>query len=199
MSADVDVSRLPPYAFGHRSILWWATAAVIVIESMMFALGMASYFYLRGREESWPPGRIAPPALLWGTLTTAVLLLSGLPNALCKRAAERLDRRGVCVWLWVAVVFGSAFLWLRWLEFGALNCRWSTSAYGSTVYLLLGLHTLHQVTDFLETLVLAVLLTSGPAEGRRFVDVAENADYWYFVVGAWLPLYAVLYWGPRWL
>ena len=37
----------------------------------------------------------------------------------------------------------------------------------------------------------------GPIEEKRFVDVEENAVYWYFVVGAWLPIYGVIYWAPR--
>jgi cytochrome c oxidase subunit 3 len=45
--------------------------------------------------------------------------------------------------------------------------------------------------------VLAVLMFTGPLEGKRFVDVSENAMYWYFVVGSWLPIYAVIYWGGR--
>ena len=37
----------------------------------------------------------------------------------------------------------------------------------------------------------------GPIEEKRFVDVEENAVYWYFVVLAWLPIYALLYIAPR--
>jgi len=62
---------------------------------------------------------------------------------------------------------------------------------------LLGLHTVHLITDFADTLVLAVLLFTGPLEGKRYVDASENAMYWYFVVAAWLPLYLVIYWGAR--
>jgi heme/copper-type cytochrome/quinol oxidase subunit 3 len=32
---------------------------------------------------------------------------------------------------------------------------------------------------------------------KRFSDVSDNAFYWYFVVGAWVPLYALLYGAPR--
>jgi heme/copper-type cytochrome/quinol oxidase subunit 3 len=65
------------------------------------------------------------------------------------------------------------------------------------VWLLLGLHTTHLVTDTVDTAVLAVLLFTGPFEGKRFVDVSENALYWYFVVLSWLPIYVVIYWAPR--
>jgi heme/copper-type cytochrome/quinol oxidase subunit 3 len=65
------------------------------------------------------------------------------------------------------------------------------------VWTLLGFHTMHLVTDWADTLVLAVLFFTGPLEGKRFADVAENAVYWDFVVLAWLPIYAVIYWAPR--
>jgi heme/copper-type cytochrome/quinol oxidase subunit 3 len=42
-----------------------------------------------------------------------------------------------------------------------------------------------------------VLLVTGAFEGKRFVDVSENAVYWYFVVLSWLPIYAVIYWAAR--
>jgi heme/copper-type cytochrome/quinol oxidase subunit 3 len=47
--------------------------------------------------------------------------------------------------------------------------------------------------------VIAVLMYLGPLEGKRYVDVAENAEYWYFVVIAWVPIYAVIYLAPRYL
>jgi len=42
-----------------------------------------------------------------------------------------------------------------------------------------------------------VLMDTGPLDGRRFVDVAENAGYWWFVIAAWLPIYFTLYLVPR--
>jgi len=65
------------------------------------------------------------------------------------------------------------------------------------VYALLTLHTVHMVTDFVDTAVLAVLMFTGPLTGRRFVDVSENAGYWWFVIGAWLPIYFTIYLVPR--
>ena len=48
-------------------------------------------------------------------------------------------------------------------------------------------------------MVLTALMFTRHARGRRFVDVAENAIYWNFVVIAWIPIYALLYFAPRWL
>jgi cytochrome c oxidase subunit III len=193
----LDVGALPPGAFGSRSLMWWGTMGMVLIESTVFALAIASYFFLRSRMAAWPPGGIAPPDLLWGTANTAVLLASGVPNELAKRAGERIDLRGVRVWMVVCLLFGVAFNALRAYEFAHLNVTWDHDAYGSIVWMLLGLHTTHIVTDFLDTAVLTALMFVGPIEEKRFIDVEENSAYWYFVVLAWLPIYGVIYWAPR--
>jgi len=195
-AATLDVSHLAPGAFGHRSLLWWGMMGIVLIESTAFAIMFGAYFYLRMRNSTWPPG-VPPPDLKWGTLNLFVLLASCAPNELARRAGERIDLRAVRLWLVVCLVFGVGFNVVRALEFAALNVLWNTNAYGSAVWMLLGLHTVHIATDVLDTGVLTALMFVGPIEEKRFVDVAENAVYWYFVVLAWLPVYAVIYIAPR--
>ena len=192
----LDVSGLPSFAFSHRSLMWWVMAGMIAIEGTVFALAVVSYFYLRSHATAWPMGCPAPD-VGWGTLNTGILLASLLPNQWTKSAAEALNLRTVRIGLVVCLLFSIAFLAVRVLEFGALHCRWDDSAYGSIVWMLMGLHTTHLLTDALDSAVLTALMFGEPIEGRRFVDVSESAVYWYFVVLAWLPLYAVVYWAPR--
>ena len=192
----LDVSRLPAYAFGPRGLLWWGTMGIVAIEGMMFAIFIATYFYLRMYVAQWSPD-LPPPDLLYGTLNTLILLVSAVPNQWVKNAAERKDLRTVRIGLLICLVFAAAFLVIRAFEFMALHCRWDTNAYGSAVWTLLGFHTFHLVTDALDTAVLTVLMFTRQIEGTRFVDVSENAVYWYFVVGVWLPVYAVIYFAPR--
>ena len=192
----IDVSGLPSYAFGHRSLMWWGGAALMLMEGAMFAMFIVSYLYLKGRSPEWPPGFFAP-VLFWGTLNTAILLVSTIPNQKAKRAAERLDLRGLRIWMCVALLFGAAFLTVRVFEFGALNVWWDSNAYGSVVWTLLGFHTVHLLTDVMDSIVLTVLLFTGPLQENHFTDAAENALYWYFVVISWLPVYACIYLAPR--
>jgi heme/copper-type cytochrome/quinol oxidase subunit 3 len=65
------------------------------------------------------------------------------------------------------------------------------------VWTLLGLHTTHLATDTFDSIILLALFYTGPLDRRRFVDVSENCFYWYFVVGSWVPIYFVIYWGAR--
>jgi cytochrome c oxidase subunit 3 len=193
----LDVSNLPGYAFGPRTLMWWGTLGMIVVEGPIFAMLIVAYFYLRSREADWPPG-VLPPLLRFGVANTVVLLLSVLPNIWYKRAAEREDLKTVRIGLVISVAFAIAFTVIRFYEFGALNCRYNTNAYGSIVWALMGFHTTHLITDLIDTAVLTTLMFTGPIEGKRFSDVSDNAFYWYFVVIAWLPIFAVIYLVPRW-
>jgi cytochrome c oxidase subunit 3 len=196
----IDVSALPNHAFGSRSIMWWSTMTIICIESTIFVLAIAAHFYLQGNEETWPPPNTNLPGVLWGSINVGILLVSLIPNELTKRAAEEMNLAKVRLWSVIAVACAVAFVIVRVLEFRQLEVSWDSNAYGSSVWTLLGLHTVHLVTDLIDSAVLATMMfTRHGNEARRFVDVAENAFYWYFVVLSWIPIYVVLYWAPRWL
>jgi heme/copper-type cytochrome/quinol oxidase subunit 3 len=197
VAADtLDVSQLPSYVFGPGSLLWWGTLGVVAIEGTVFVLALGAYFYLRTNNQGWPMG-VPPPELRWGVLNTIIMLASLLPNHWTKHAALRHDLGRVRLGMLVCLVVALVFLGVRILEFTALNVSWDTNAYGSIVWTLLGLHTVHLITDFLDSAVLYGVMIAGPLEGKRYVDVAENAEYWDFVVLAWLPIFATLYIAPR--
>jgi heme/copper-type cytochrome/quinol oxidase subunit 3 len=192
----LDISTLPTFGFGHRSPMWWGTLGLMLIEGTVFALCIMAYFYLRSHAGAWPMSRF-PPELIWGNLNTAIMLASVIPNHYAKKAAERLDLRAVRLWMVACMLVSVAFLTVRVLEFGALNTRWDSNAYGSVVWMLMALHTTHLITDAFDSGVLTVMTFTDVMEGKRYVDVSENASYWYFVVLSWLPIYAVVYWGAR--
>ena len=188
-----DLSHLPLHGSGSASPTWWGTLAFMLIEGMGFALGIAVYLYLASLAPEWPIGA-PPPDPLWGTLITLVLVASLVPNILLSRWAERKDLRKVRIGIVAMSVIGIVPLVLRAYEFGALNVSWDSNAYGSIVWVLLGLHTTHLITDVADTLVLAaVMFTRHGDNPRRFGDVQDNALYWNFVTLTWLPVYACLY------
>jgi heme/copper-type cytochrome/quinol oxidase subunit 3 len=192
----LDVANLPSYGFGHRSLMWWGTAGMIVIEGMAFAFMIVIYFYLRSLSDSWPAGG-GRPDLLWGTLNLLLILASAIPNIYTDKAAIDHDLSKVRIGLVILSAFGLVLLIVRTVEFTTLNVRGDESAYGSVVWMLLGLHTFNLITDVADSLVLTALMFKKQLEGKRFVDVAENSGYWNFVVISWVPIYAVVYWGPR--
>jgi cytochrome c oxidase subunit III len=196
--AEIDVSQLPDHAFGHRGLIWWGSTGFMVIEGTMFAIVLVAYFYLRLRVPAWPPS-LPNPSLTPGVVGSLILLGSCIPNHFTKRAAEKYRLRHVQVGMVVCLVFAVLAIIARAYEFRALNAPWDANAYASVTWLLLGLHTSHLVTDFLESTVLAAIVFTKEVDGPRYVDVSENAMYWYFVVGSWIPVYLTIYFAPRWL
>src|SRR4051812_6958406 len=102
----IDVSGLPHTVFGAgKSILWWGTMGMVVIEGTFFALLLAAYFYLRTRVNDWPPAQI-PPTLTFGTVNLAMALVSLAPNLIVKKVATKLDLRSVRILLTVMSLVG---------------------------------------------------------------------------------------------
>ena len=193
-----DVSALPTHAFSYRSLTWWGIIAFMVIEGGFFVLTIASYFFLMSQEQEWAPRPWEPPGLVAGTLFTLVMLASEIPNTMIKKAAESYDLAKVQKLLLAMTGIGVMLFVLRAFEFNSLNVLWTDNAYGSIIWALLFLHTTHVVTDWGDTLVLWRLMKTPHGEDpRRFVDVEENALYWRFVWLTWLPIYALIYWVPR--
>lgn len=195
-----DLSALPTHGFGHRSLTWWGVIAFMAIEGAGFAMAVAAYFFLFTQQPDWPPGATAPPGIVPGLIFTALLLASEVPNLLVKKHAEEEKIGPVRLLLPVMTLLGALLLVIRAFEFGQLNVLWTDSPYGSIVWAVMVLHTVHILTDWVDTVVLTALMFTrhGPT-GRRFVDVSENAIYWRFVWLSWLPIWALIYGVPRWL
>ncbi len=192
----LDLARLPHYAFGHAATMWWGTLGFIAIEATAFALGIGVYLYLVFINDGWPLSAL-PPNPVPGTIVLVLLLASLLPNAWVIRAARAEDLRKVRIGLVAMALFGIAPSVVRIWEFPALGVQWDDNAYGSILWLLLGLHTTHLLTDLGDSLVLMVLMFTHHAHGKRFSDVEDNGVYWYFVVAAWVPIWLLLYIVPR--
>jgi cytochrome c oxidase subunit III len=194
--SSVDVSGLPTTTFGPRSLLWWGTLGFMAIEGTTLFVMVASYFYLWRNEATWPPEHTVRPSLLWPTLALAVMLASLVPAWLADRAARRLDLAALRRWFVVLALCGVAFLFLRWQDFLALNCRWDTNAYGSVAWITVGLHATLLYLNAFETAFLAWLLFSSRFEEKHYSDATDSCFYWYFMVGVWVPLYAMVYLTP---
>jgi cytochrome c oxidase subunit III len=194
---SADVSGLPDYTFGPTAVGWWGVVGFMLIEGMAFLLGIGAYFYLIPNEPEWPPA--AQPDLFWGTSFLLVAIGSEVFNARIKRRAKHRDLRGVRIGLVMILLISLVLIALRAMEFSALNVRWDQNAYGSIVWALVVLHTLHLVTDTYDTGVAAALAYSKEMTGRRFSEIDDNALYWHFIVWSWVVLYLVVYWTPRWI
>jgi cytochrome c oxidase subunit III len=193
----LDVSALPTVVFGYRDLMWWGTTFFALIEGFTLALVAATYLYLRKNFVAWPPERTPLPDLLVPTISLVVLLASLAPAWWAKRMAERLDLPAVRRALIASSVLGSLSLGLRFSEFFALNTRWDSHAYGSITWFVVGSHVFLHLLDWSDTVGLTAMSLTGRWEEKHFVNATDNSNYWYFMVLSWVPLYALVFLGPR--
>jgi cytochrome c oxidase subunit III len=193
---ELDLSGTPTEGFGHRVLPWWGTMGFIALEGMGFVLSIGMFLYIPLNDPQWPLG-FPPQPLAWSSAFTLLLLVSLIPNWLVFRRAVAHDNRALKPLLVLMSLIGIAVLVIRWFEFQALTIHWDTNVYGSLLWVLLGLHTAHLLTDVADTIVMTAIFFTGHTPNGRFSDADENAFYWVFVVVGWLPIYALLYWSNR--
>lgn len=201
----LDVSDLPASAFDVRAPLWWGNTLMILIETTTVALTIATYFYLHRNYALWPPpnGNVLPPIrntnpdLLLSTSNTALLLLSLLPAIWIDRSARAGDRTAVVIGLALLFVIGIGANLLRAFGFEAIHFKWYDNAYGSIVWLMLGLHMTYLVAGTMEFFVMLLWLALHPMDEKRALDITLCSAYWYWVVATWVVLYIVIYFTPR--
>jgi cytochrome c oxidase subunit III len=194
--SSVNVAALPTTVFGPRALLWWGTLSFMVIEGTTLFICVAAYLYLWRNFPTWPPEHMPRPSLLWPTIGLAVLLGSNIPLLLADKAARRLDVAALRQWMLVALVLALVFLFLRWQDLKALNCRWDSNAYGSIAWITVGVHASLLIFNAFETLVFVAILFSNRFEERYFSDANESCFYWYFMTLTWVPLYITVYLTP---
>jgi cytochrome c oxidase subunit 3 len=194
--AVADVRALPRTVFGHRSLMWWGTMGFIVIEGTTLFICVMTYFYLRKNFTSWPPQHIYRPGLVIPTVQAVLMLLSIIPMRWVDRHSSRMDVGGVRSGLLICSLLILIMCVLRVFEFRALQVRWDTSAYGSAAWAVVFAHTTLLVLEAAETWAITALMFSPTVEERDLSGVSDNATYWYFLTGVWVPLYIAVYLSP---
>jgi cytochrome c oxidase subunit III len=200
----IDISGLPHHEFDTYDPVWWGNNLLLAIETSMFGILIATYFYLRQNFALWPPpvaqltATLDPlPQLGYGTANTILLLVGTIPMVLTDIAARRGSRGSSQIGLLIAVSCGLGAIVLRSFEFSAVYFRWDSNAYGSVVWFLLGMHMLHLLVLTTEAVLLAIWIFTREFDMKHRVDIVTVAVYWYWVTAIWLVLYAIIYFTPR--
>jgi cytochrome c oxidase subunit 3 len=201
----LDVSGLPPIGFDAKMPTWWGNTLFMVIETTTMALLVASYFYTRQNTLDWPPtladaghsGQSPLPGLGVATFNLLLLLASCLPMAWADRGARRQDGFVVRVGLLLVAPMGVLSFVLRLAELPALKFRWDDNAYASLAWAIVFMHLLYIIAATLEVIVIAFWIFRYGMSEEKAVDVTLTAQYWYWMVGLWIPLYATVYLAPR--
>jgi cytochrome c oxidase subunit I+III len=181
---------------GVQPPFYWGMAGLILIEAVVFAALITSYFYLRAGASEWPPAGIEKPELLLPTINTVLLLISSIPVYLADSGIRKGNQTRLKIGLVVGFLLGAIFLALKVVEYAGHDYNWATHAYGSIQYAIVGFHSAHVLALLLKTLVVGTLAFQGYFNEQRNAAVQSNGIYWHFVVLIWIPLYFTLYISP---
>lgn len=179
---------------------WWAMVLLIATEATLFAVLLASYFYVRFKSSGgWPPDGIADPKLARALVMTVLLTSSSLFVHAAEAGIRRGRPRALVAGLAVGFLLGLAFLGLQIWESDVVAEEFTprTNAYGSFFFTITGAHSAHLVAGLLLVAWIQVRAWFGAYSPRRHLGVQMAAIYWHFVVAVQLAIFATLYLSPR--
>lgn len=188
---------LPQRYEGPRAFGWWAMVWVIGTEATLFALLLATYFFLRFQHGPvWPPDGLEPPTLELPLIMTAILWSSSIPVHIADKGIRAGDQRRLKAGLAGGFLLGALFLGftfgLEWpevhREFGP-----TTNVYGSLFFTVTGFHALHVVVGLFMSLWVQMRAWQGGFDETRHLGVQSFAMYWHFVDVVWAFVLATIY------
>jgi len=184
---------------GFLGIMCFLTSEMALFGSLIFM-----YLYVRRAAPVWPP---LIPGLAHGahqyyerfnwplpTANTVVLLSSGVTMHFAYQALRRGNTQRTLVLLVVTVILGIAFLSGQVYEYKNLkDVAFSAQTYGSTFFLLTGLHGAHVTGGVI--FLLTVLIGTLKGKFHQGNDMVFHAAtlYWHFVDAVWVVLFALFY------
>ncbi|MDP8961705.1 MAG: heme-copper oxidase subunit III [Actinomycetota bacterium] len=192
---------LPEHAEGPRAFGWWGMVWLIATEATLFALLIASYFYLRFRNGPvWPPEGIPKPELVLPLAMTAILWSSSIPVHIADKGIRE-GRQGRLRWgLAAGFVLGAVFLFItvgvEWPE-KLHHFTPASNVYGSLFFTITGFHAAHVLVGLLMSVWTQVRAWRGAFDETRHLTVQTFSMYWHFVDVVWAAVLATIYLSPH--
>ncbi|RBW70246.1 cytochrome (ubi)quinol oxidase subunit III [Bacillus taeanensis] len=164
-------------------------------ETVTFATLFGTYLGLRHSTAGGPTAEelFKLPMVFAATM---ILLISSLWSVYAVMAMKRHDFKKLQLWMGVTVVFGLAFLGLEIYEFVEYvheGHGFTTSAFGSAFYFLLGTHGAHVAFG---CIWITLLIIRNAKRGLTTYNAPKYylaALYWHFVDVVWVFIFTVVY------
>ena len=167
-------------------------------ECLLFGALIATYLLYRSRSKGISPSDVYN--IPFTSATSFILLMSSLTMVLALAAMQRADYRRAKIWLVATALFGMTFIAgqiYEFTEFTRKGLTVDTNLFGSSFYLLTGLHGLHVTVGIVWLLSLWGLTTQGKLQQRHSETIEIAGLYWHFVDVVWIVIFTVVYLIPR--
>lgn len=160
----------------------------IFSEVFLFASFIAARFYTTGTER---PDDLNQKLAL---AVTVVLLISSVSAYLAETAMKFNKRKYFVIGLSVTLLMGLFFMvGVSFELYEATKHYPPETAYGSSYFMLIGLHAFHVITGMFVLMIVFVLGIRGYFGSTNYWGVEGAVKYWHFVDLAWVFIYPTLY------
>src|SRR5664279_4838563 len=167
-------------------------------ECLFFGAFIATYLLYRGRSVKGPTPKDVYN-IPFTSVTSFMLLMSSLTMVLALAAIQRGDHRRFRVWLIATTLFGLTFIAgqiYEFTEFYRKGLSLSTNVFGSSFFVLTGIHGAHVTVGIIWLLSLWGLSMQGKLGVQHSEKVEIAGLYWHFVDVVWIVIFTVVYLIP---
>ena len=167
-------------------------------ECLFFGAFIATYLLYRGRETKGPTPKDVYN-IPFTSVTSFILLMSSLTMVLALAAIQRGDHRRLRIWLLATCIFGLTFISgqvFEFTEFYRKGLHLSTNMFGTTFYVLTGLHGAHVTVGIIWLMILWGRSMQGRLPTEKFQAVEIGGLYWHFVDIVWIFIFTAVYLIP---
>lgn len=174
-------------------------ALFVVSEIMLFFAFFWAYFH-SGVSPATQLASVWPPVGVqvfdaWGVplLNTVILLLSGVSVTWVQYALVAGSFEDVYIAFVITISLSFLFLCFQFIEYMGAPYGIADSVYGSTFYMLTGLHGMHVFVGTVFLIVCLFRALAGHFNQRSYSGFLFAAWYWHFVDAVWLFLFVSIY------
>ena len=175
-----------------RKLLMWAFLGSDV---MFFGAFIATYLVYRGKSLVGPyPSEVLNIPIT--TVSTFVLLMSSLAMVLALHYVKEGEKNKGTLWILVVVVLGAIFMGFQFVEFrefAHLGLTPRTNIFGTTFFILTGIHGAHVTIGVIWMAFLAYSSHNGALRANNALDLEIAGLYWHFVDIVWIVIFTVIY------
>ncbi len=196
MTTDVnpDTTETEEHAEFHQDTTFQPRAnriglwLFIVSETFLFSAFLSARYFTTGTSR---PEELNQTLAL---ILTIVLLLSSISAYLAETSIKYNHRRNFKIFTIATIVLGLVFLGGVGIELAEAVLHYPPGTpYGTSYFMLIGLHAFHVVTGLIALGIVLSLGFKGHYGSSDYWGVEGVVKYWHFVDLAWVIIYPTLY------
>jgi cytochrome c oxidase subunit III len=168
--------------------------SLIITETALFSIFVIAYLFYIGKSVNGPYPRDVLELPIWASIC---LFSSSATIVMAEHALKHANLGAFKIWWGLTILLGAEFIHQTASEWHFLiyekNLKISTNLFGTTFYMLVGLHASHVIVGLTFLLIVFIATMKGfpaPTQTRRITFLSW---YWHFVDAVWAVVFTVVY------